>query len=89
LPRQYLVRDRRFFAPDGGFDDNVFYSVPIPLAPFPFEEAGARLKPDDVLILPEVRWRTTSTERFGSLLGNIRGASSNAGDHRHLHLEPR
>jgi hypothetical protein len=50
----FLVRDRKFFAPGAGFDDDVFYNVPVPLAPFVFEEAGEHLGCDDVLILPEV-----------------------------------
>ena len=55
----YLIRDRRFFVPNGGFDDNFFYGVEIPLAPYKFEEAGVHLGSDDVLILPEVLLKTT------------------------------
>jgi hypothetical protein len=55
----FLLRDRKFFGPDGGFDDNVFYNASVPLAPFPFEDAGARLHSDDVLILPEVLLETS------------------------------
>src|SRR5437868_847403 len=50
----FLVRDRQYYAPGAGFDDNVFYGVPVPVAPFPFEEAGTHLRPEDVLVLPEV-----------------------------------
>jgi hypothetical protein len=49
-----LLRDRKFFAADPPFDDNVFYGVPVPVAPFPFEDAGAHLRPEDVVVLPEV-----------------------------------
>jgi glycosyltransferase involved in cell wall biosynthesis len=55
----YLLRDQKFFAPGGGFDDNVFYHAAVPLAPFTFEEAGNHLKAEDVLILPEVLLDTT------------------------------
>src|SRR5207249_3460840 len=54
-----LLRDRKFFGPDGGFDDNVFYDAPLPLAPFPFEDAGPHLRADDVVILPEVLLETS------------------------------
>jgi hypothetical protein len=50
----FLLRDRKYFAPGTEFDDNVFYGVPVPLAPFTFEDAGAHLRPEDVLVLPEV-----------------------------------
>jgi glycosyltransferase involved in cell wall biosynthesis len=50
----FLLRDRRFFADGAGFDDNVFYSVPVEVAPFAFEDAAAHLAPEEVLILPEV-----------------------------------
>jgi hypothetical protein len=48
-----LLRDRTFFGPER-FDDNVYYGIPLAAAPFPFEEAGAYVQPDDVLVLPEV-----------------------------------
>jgi hypothetical protein len=50
----FLLRDELFFTRPNSFDDNVFYRVPIDLAPVPFERAGEYLKPDDVVILPEV-----------------------------------
>ena len=53
----FLLRDERFFARPNSFDDDVFYRVPIDLAPVPFERAGDHLKPDDVVILPEVLLR--------------------------------
>jgi hypothetical protein len=49
-----IVRDRSYFDPSPVFDDDRFYGVPIPQAPFVFEEAGDHLEPEDVLILPEV-----------------------------------
>lgn len=51
----YLLRDKGYFAPGGDFDDDVFYHTPIPTAPFHFDEGGAHLGPDDVLLLAEVR----------------------------------
>jgi hypothetical protein len=51
----FLLRDRKFFADGpGAFDDNTFYGVDVPVADFPFEEGGSHLRPDDVLLLPEV-----------------------------------
>jgi glycosyltransferase involved in cell wall biosynthesis len=35
-------------------DDNRLYDIPVPDAPFAFADAGDRLRPDDVLVLPEV-----------------------------------
>jgi hypothetical protein len=49
-----IVRDRAYFAAEPVFDDDTYYSVPIPHAPFIFDEAGDHLGPEDVLILPEV-----------------------------------
>jgi hypothetical protein len=49
-----LLRDRKFFSAETPFDDNVFYGVPVPVALFPFEDAGARLQPEEVVVLPEV-----------------------------------
>lgn len=53
----FLLRDELFFTRPNSFDDNVFYNVPVDLAPVPFERAGDYLKPDDVVILPEVLLR--------------------------------
>lgn len=50
----FLLRDQQFFGPSGSIDDNQFYGVDVALAPFSFEEAGAHLSGDDVLLLPEV-----------------------------------
>jgi glycosyltransferase involved in cell wall biosynthesis len=60
----FLVRDRRFQAL-GGFDDNVYYGVDVPVTPFPFEEAGDHLGADDVLLLPEVLLKSTLPECRG------------------------
>ena len=49
-----LLRDRSFLADPAPFDDNQFYGVSVPLAAFPFEDGSRHLKPDDILILPEV-----------------------------------
>ena len=35
----FLLRDQSFFAPGGGFDDDCFYGVPVPQAPFAFQDA--------------------------------------------------
>jgi hypothetical protein len=53
----FLLRDERFFTRPNSFDDNTYYNVPVELAPVPFERAGEYLKPDDVVILPEVLLR--------------------------------
>lgn len=50
----FLLRDEQFFTRPNSFDDNTFYNVPVELAPVPFERAGSHLKPDDVVVLPEV-----------------------------------
>jgi hypothetical protein len=51
----FLIRDRQFFAATEPFDDNHFYGVSLPLAPFAFDEAGRHLQRHDVLLLPEGR----------------------------------
>lgn len=51
----FLLRDKAFLTRPASFDDNVFYSVPIPHAPVSFERACDFLSPNDVLVLPEVR----------------------------------
>lgn len=50
----FLLRDQSYFAPGGGFDDNVYYGISVPEAEFSFQQAGARLGPEDVLVLPEM-----------------------------------
>jgi glycosyltransferase involved in cell wall biosynthesis len=37
-----------------GFDDNVYYNEPVPEAPFADDEAAAHLRPEDVVVFPEV-----------------------------------
>ena len=49
-----LLRDRKFFEEPSRYEDNSFSKVPVPHASFPFEEGGQNLRPDDVVILPEV-----------------------------------
>jgi hypothetical protein len=51
----FLLRDAAFFSRPDSFDDDTYYRVPVETAPVPFERATEFLKPDDVLILPEVR----------------------------------
>lgn len=50
----YLLRDEMYFNNQNPFDDNLFYDVAVETAPVPFERAATYLKPDDVLMLPEV-----------------------------------
>jgi hypothetical protein len=50
----FLLRDERHFTGPDPFDDDVFYRVPVEVAPVPFERAAGHLKPDDVVVLPEV-----------------------------------
>jgi hypothetical protein len=54
-----LIRDRRYFDAGEPFDDNRFYGVALPVASFPFDEAGHNLGPEDVVILPEGRLEQT------------------------------
>ncbi len=53
----FLLRDEQFFTRPDSFDDNALYNVPVETAPFPFEHAGEKLAPDDVLLLPEAGLR--------------------------------
>src|SRR5436190_1723856 len=50
----FLLREEPFFTRPNSFDDNALYGVPVETAPFAFEHAGDQLRPDDVLVLPEV-----------------------------------
>ena len=49
----YLLRDRP--PAPGEVDDNAYYGIDVPPAPFPAAEAGRHLRPDDVVLFPEVR----------------------------------
>ncbi len=49
-----LIRDSEFLVDPLAFDDNVFYNVTVPVAPFGFSDAGNYLEDEDVLVLPEV-----------------------------------
>src|SRR5438067_1673506 len=49
----FLLRDQRYFAKGSGFDNKMFPSVPVPPAPFAFEDADPHLQTDDVVIFPE------------------------------------
>jgi hypothetical protein len=55
----FLLREEQFFTRPNSFDDNALYSIPVETASFPFERAGEHLKPDDVLVLPEVVLNTS------------------------------
>lgn len=50
----FLLREEQFFTRPNSFDDNALYGIPVEHAAFAFERAGEHLKPDDVLVLPEV-----------------------------------
>src|SRR4051812_5428328 len=50
----FILRDRSYLDQAPIFDDDVYYRVPVPLAPFVFEEGGEHLRSEDVLLLPEV-----------------------------------
>lgn len=49
----FLLRDRRYFAREAGFDNKMLPGVAISAAPFPFEDAGRYLQPEDIVMLPE------------------------------------
>ena len=47
----YLLREKAIDGSNDGFDDNIFYNLPVMEAPFTFSEAEKYLSKDDVLIL--------------------------------------
>ncbi len=51
-----LLRDLAYFHGDG-WDDALFYQIPVPTAPVPFEKARDYVRPDDVLIVSEYRMK--------------------------------
>jgi hypothetical protein len=51
-----LLRDLAYFQGDS-WDDNLFYQIPVPTAPVPFENARDYVRPDDVLIVSEYRMK--------------------------------
>ena len=50
----FLLREEHYFTRPNSVDDDVLSGVPVETASFAFERAGEHLKPDDVLVLPEV-----------------------------------